>query len=175
MSNSSSGHGSDSEERFSSFERMLGDRALGTGPQKRGELMYECGHAAGFAEARIKAGRATRRSRVTGLAASMIACASIVMQIRSFELNSPHQLAGKRPENTDPAEVVKPIQMPAADDWLVQLTARRHTDSRNQNALRASSSLEMLNALNEPDSDFTPTGPSDSESTLQPRDFQNFL
>lgn len=175
MSSSFNGHGSDFEERFSPFEKMLGDRSFGPGPQNRGEVMYECGHAAGFTEARKQHGRATRRWRVTGLAASVIACASIVMQIRSFESNSPDQPAAERPVNTDSAEVAMPIQMPASDDWLVQLTTKSHSDDQNQNALRASSSIEILNVLNEPESDLTPAAPCDQEPTLQPRDFQKFL
>ncbi len=179
MSNSHNGLDEDADEQFSPFEKMLGNRPLGAGPQKSGQLMYECGHAAGIAEARKQLARTTRRWRVTGLAASMIACASIVMQIRSFDSNGADRLVAEQPLKAgpaqDPADVVKPAHNAASHDWLAQLTTNNHTEGQNSGTLRASSSIEILSHLNEPEGGFTPDGPFNQESTLQPRDFQKFL
>ena len=179
MSNSHNELGEDAGEQFSSFEKMLANRPLGAGRQKCGDLMYECGYAAGVAESRKQLALTTRRWRVTGFAASMIACASIVMQLRSFDSNGPDQLMVEQPLKAspaeDPAEVITPAHNAASHDWLAQLTTNNPTNGQNNGVLRASSSMEILNHLNEPVSEFTPDGPFNQESTLRPRDFQKFL
>jgi hypothetical protein len=175
MNNSNNAPGDDLDEQFSPFERMLRDHSLAAGPQKRGELFYECGYAAGVAEAKKRLERATRRWRVVGVAASVLACASFVIQLRSFESNNSNQVVVERPVNADQAEAVTTNHKAAADDWLTLLTMERRTVGDDRDVLRASSSMQIFSEQNDPAGELTPIGPSDQESILQPGDFQQFL
>ena len=175
MNNSNNDPGDDLDERFSPFERMLRDHSLGAGPQKRGELFYECGYAAGVAEAKKQLERATRRWRVVGLAASVVACGSFVLQLRSFESDKSNQVVVERPDNAEQAEAVTTKHKAAADDWLAQLTMERRTVGDDRNVLRASSSMQIFSEQNDAAGELTPVGPSDQDSILQPGDFQQFL
>jgi hypothetical protein len=119
--------------------------------------------------------RATRRWRVVGVAASVLACASFVIQLRSFESNNSNQVVVERPVNADQAEAVTTNHKAAADDWLTLLTMERRTVGDDRDVLRASSSMQIFSEQNDPAGELTPIGPSDQESILQPGDFQQFL
>ena len=175
MNNSNNDPGDELDERFSPFESMLRDHSLGAGPQKRGELLYECGYAAGVAEAKKQLERTTRRWRVVGLAASVVACGSLVLQLRSFESNNSNQVVVERPVNPDQGEAVPTKHNAASDHWLAQLAMERRTVGQDRDVLRASSSMQIFSEQNDLASELTPVGPFSQESTLQPGDFQQFL
>ena len=175
MNNSSNDPCDDHDERFSPFERMLRDHSLVAGPQNRGELLYKCGYAAGVAEARLKLERATRRWRVVGLAASVVACGSFVIQLRFFESDNSTQIVVKQPVNLEQVEAATKKREAVTDDWLARLAMERRTVGHDRDVLRASSSMQIFSEQNDPSRELTPIGPSDHESILQPGDFQQFL
>lgn len=165
----------DSDDQFRQFERQLRDRSFGSGPRQRDQLLYQCGYAAGVASKKNELGRATGRWRAIGIAASMLACVSLFVQLRSFETDDSSHAGMERSETPSQAEAGKTKQTAVSDHWFTKLTEEHQADRHDLGTLRASGSMQSFSEVDEPQSDDTPTERAEHESTLQPRDFPRFL
>ncbi len=66
------------------FEHFLKQQRLGSPVNRSGELLYQCGYAAGLAAARQQTKAMTSRWRLVGLAASAVACVSLGLNVLSM-------------------------------------------------------------------------------------------
>lgn len=63
------------------FEHFLKQQRLGPPVNRSGELLYQCGYAAGLAAALQQTNAATKRWRLVGLAAAAVACVSLGLNV----------------------------------------------------------------------------------------------
>lgn len=163
------------DDQLSPFERHLSDRSLGSGPRKRDELFYQCGYAAGVAEAKCQYGRATVRWRVFGIAASVLACVSLFAHFNLSETSNSRHAGIERTESNQPSNSVNSYASQTMDHLLARLTENRRTDDQERSTLRATPLMPGIGEMNEPPVDDAPIVPFEREPTLQPRDFPRFL
>ncbi len=125
-------------DELSPFEQRLRDQSLGPRPSHVGEIMYECGYAAGVAASRKRTRVVTTRWQVVSLAASALACLSFSSHFFSTAVNRSDQL-GKgnsgNPAQKQSADLEPKI---AANAWGMHLTRGRHSDQPSAGTLRAS-------------------------------------
>jgi hypothetical protein len=173
------------EDPLSDFERQLRARELGASPERRGELMYQCGYAAGVSATQKSSARATKRWRLVGLVASMFACLASLSHLGPWPAPDRDQLGMAQSEKA-PLEMTTPgtwpsVKADARRSWS-ELDAERHSLAWNRLAnrptkgiLRATSnSLTEIETI-QVESEVSEIQPSQNAAPLRPCDFSTFL
>lgn len=124
-------------DELSPFEQRLRDQSLGPRPGHLGEIMYECGYAAGIAASQKKTRVATTRWQVVSLAASALACLSFSSHFFSLEGNRSDQFRNGNSGNAAQQQSTDLEPHIAANAWVMHLTRDRQSDQRNAATLRA--------------------------------------
>lgn len=160
------------DDQLGEFELRLRERTLGSSPERRDELMYHCGYAAGVAETRMQSHRMTMRWRAVGLAASLLACVSLLAHFMPSDENSDNQLGMKTPLIPLPAE----SEMAASDtDLFALLTRERQSTQQSTRILRASATALTNVNTERIDAEIKPIVTDDQSTPLRPGDFTLFL
>ncbi len=128
---------SKNNDELSPFEQRLRDQPLGPRPSHLGEIMYECGYAAGVTASQKKTRVVTTRWKVVSLAASALACLSFSSYFFSTEVDRIDQL-GKGISGNAQQQSADLEPKIAANTWGMYLTRDRHSDQRSAGTLRAS-------------------------------------
>ncbi len=130
-------------EVWTQFEQRLRGQRLGPATDQRDTILYECGFAAGVAEAYKESSRRTIRWQAVGLAAAVLAAASLTFPFVSGKAGftdrfgmSPRVQATPQSEETE--------MRSSENAWLKHLTHDRQVDVRSTRVLRVSSSLEEV-------------------------------
>lgn len=166
---------------LAAFERRLRNQSLGEGPEKRDEILYQCGFAAGIESTRKQQHSITRRWRGLSIAASLLAMISISMQARSILQESQVPSTATLAQNEPPHEVS--IDGGSSDSVvrLTELHRNRPSLDTTSNALSVSSQIATLNSRNlnqemseqegENQTVFFPSIEGVRKEVLQPKDF----
>lgn len=162
-----------SEEELSEFERSLGKRSLGTGPDRRGELMYECGYAAGVTATQKNSRRTIVRWRGVGLAASVLACISSFAAFSNSGSDRMVEISQQSSQNIP--KTSEKGTLPANDPWLALMTQDRQAHESSQGILRASSTIRFDFDPEPLTIDSNQTSPIQQDTPLRPGDFPLFL
>ncbi len=165
----------ENNDALSPFEQRLRDQSLGPRPSHLGEIMYECGYAAGVAASQKKTRVVTTRWQVVSLAASALACLSFSSHFFSTAVNRSDQLGKGNSGNAAQQQPTDLEPKTATNAWVMHLTRDRHSDQRTAGTLRE---LETLKGAANTDGledeleaiPFTAPNPS-----LRPSDFPLFL
>ena len=125
-------------DEWSPFEQRLRDQALCPQLGHLGEIMYECGYAAGVAASRKRTRVVTTRWQVVSLAASALACLSFSSHFFSTEVNRSDQFGKGNSGNAAEQKSTDPEPQIAGNAWVMHLTRDRQPDQRTAGTLRAS-------------------------------------
>ncbi len=174
MSNSQA-QASEDPEPWDEFELQLRAQVLGAGPQRRDQVLYECGFQAGVAEAKRSLRHTARRWRALGVAASLAALASLAAHFFPANSASFKNSVVQRTGDVDPVHAAAPRVSPTSDPWLAQWTKARGDERRNLSTLRASDSVLTITEQRQPPLDVEPYEPDQTEPILQPRDLSLYL
>ena len=159
------------DDQLGEFELRLRERTLGSSPERRDELMYHCGYAAGVAETRMQSHRMTMRWRAVGLVASLLACVSLLAHFMPSDENSDNQLGMKTPLIPLPAE----SEMAVSDTDLFALLTRDYRSNQTTEVLRASATSLTNDNTERIDAEIKPIVTDDQSTPLRPGDFTLFL
>ena len=162
-------------DALTQFEQMLRSQSFGPGPSHRGELMYECGYAAGAAAARKKTHGATTRWRVVSLVASVLACVSLSSHYFPPGLNRIEQVGIDKQLKPSQQHSLETSVESAPDAWITLLSRDRQADRQTAGILRASGTTLDIMKPNGLDDRLEPV-PFETQSTpLRPTDFPLFF
>lgn len=160
---------------LSPFEQGLRNQSLGPRPSHLGEIMYECGYAAGVAASRKRTRVVTTQWQVVSLAASALACLSFSSHFFSTEVDRIDQLGKGSSGNAAQQQSTDLEPKIAANAWVLHLTRDRHSDQRTAGTLRELETLkgtENTGGLEDELEAIPFTAPNPS---LRPSDFPLFL
>jgi len=152
------------------FEQFLQQQPLGKPSGHSGELLYQCGHAAGMATANRQSQATVKRWQTLGLAAATIACMLIGVQLLP---TTPTPNGGQTTQTKTPvpeATTLPPTQLyKQSQDSLL---AEQQPDSTGQpNVLSASPWQLQLTGLPATTAEPIPTVPNQGNKILRPRDY----
>lgn len=170
---------------MSGFEKRLSAQTLGTSPENRDEILYQCGYAAGCVANKKQQLRHLTRWRCIGIAASIVATFSLSVH---FVTNSTNKLGNSNIAGVQPKPSANAEFIPSAgttDNFVVHLSERsqREGDRNSANRTTAQSSRirleDFIKQDNWPSTKMQPiVFPSVNESghkTLQPKDSLSVL
>lgn len=163
------------EGELSPFEQRLRDQSLGPRPGHLGEIMYECGYAAGVAASRRRTRVVTARWQVVSLAAIAIACLSFSTHFFSAEVNRSDQTGKRNSDNVAQQQSTEVEPKVAANAWVMHLTRSRQPDERTAGTLRASETLNGAENSRELVDGLESVPFTAPNSPLRPSDFPLFL
>jgi hypothetical protein len=122
------------DQPLSEFELELGQQSLGSGPRHVGGVMYQCGYAAGVAEAKKQTHRTTTRYRFFALAASIFASVLLTSHFLSLHGDRNRQMGmDQQPTSLPPANE----EIRAQDAWITLLTREHESNQHTTGILRA--------------------------------------
>jgi hypothetical protein len=158
-------------EELLSLESKLRKRSLGSGPTNRNKLMYECGYAAGAADASRKLRQAKSQWRLVGIAASFVACLSLFSSIKFDESGGESRLGNRTKSLANESRSTES----SSNTWILHLTKDRQREQQADHTLRASEdSIEFTNSV-KPSSGIKSIPSEGNNNTLRPKDFPLFL
>lgn len=164
-----------SQDPWDEFAQTLRDRTLGPPPSHRGVLLYQCGYAAGSANASRKLQRTTVRLQFVGVAASIIACLAIVSHFLPKNSWGSTQSDVSEVVSTPPVTDQNANRESVWDAWIDRQTTDVVEGPQPTGVLRAS--FTTLHSLedNRMEVSPVPVGEREQEKTLRPGDFPLFL
>jgi len=154
------------------FEHFLKEQRLGPPKNRSGELLYQCGYAAGLAAAQQQTNSATKRWRLVGLAAAAVACVSLGLNVLSIsQMPSDESLA-----RVDSAVESQTTETPSSHDdkrgWESFLAQQRPpVPEQVEGTLRASSWKLPLPEIQATIQGSVPAVPAANPKILQPNDY----
>lgn len=162
-------------DELSPFEQRLRDQSLGPRPSHLGEIMYECGYAAGVAASRKRTRVVTTRWQVVSLAASALACLSFSSHFFSTELDRIDQLGKGSSGNAAQQQSADLEPKIAANTWVMHLTRDRHSDQQTVGTLQASGTPKVTSSTGGLEDKLEPIPFTAPNPPLRPSDFPLFL
>lgn len=173
------------QHEMSDFEKQLSEQTIGTSPENRDDILYQCGYAAGRITNRRQQMRHLNRWRCIGIAASIVATISLSAHFTMNTKNQPgsSDIAGSQ---SKPTANAKSTPIPAAtDNFGVHLTERSQSESDGNGAYRTTAQSSRIRLEDFIEQDSWPSTmiqpivfPSVNESnrkTLQPKDSLSVL
>lgn len=170
---------------LAAFERRLRNQSLGEGPEKRDEILYQCGFAAGMESTRKRQHSITQRWRGLSIAASLLALISISMQTWSILQENLAPTTASLAQNEAPHEVSIDVGSSDSVGRIAELNRIRPFFNPASDALSVSSQTATLNSKNlnqemsEHDGEiqavFFPSIEGVRKEVLQPKDFSLIL
>lgn len=170
---------------MSGFEKQLSEQTLGSLPDNRDEILYQCGYAAGRVAIQRQQMRHLHRWRCIGIAASIVATFSLSAHFVKNTTNKPgnSDIAGEQPKPCANAEFIPSAG--ATDNFVFHLNERSQHESDENVSYRttAQSSRIRLEDFIEPDSwpspkiqpILFPSVNNSDRKTLQPKDSLSVL
>lgn len=136
-----SGHDGDG---ISGFEKRLNEQTLGSLPENRDEILYQCGYAAGLVANQRQQMRHLHHWRCIGIAASIVATfslsAHLVMNIKITPGSSDIAV-----ENSKPSTSTQSIPNAATtDNFVVHLNERSQHESEGNDSYRTTAQSSRL-------------------------------
>lgn len=162
-------------DELSTFEQRLRHQSLGPRPGHLGEIMYECGYAAGVSASRKKTRVVTTRWQVVSLAASALACISFSSHFFSTEVNRADQLGKGNSGNAAQQQLTDLEPIITANAWVMHLTRDRQLDQRTSRTLRASGTPKGTTSTGVLEDDLESIPFTAPNPPLRPSDFPLFL
>lgn len=163
------------EDELSPFEQRLRDQSLGPRPGNLGEIMYECGYAAGVTASRKITRVVTTRWQVVSLAASALACLSFSSHFFPAEVNRSDQLGKGNSDNAAQQQSTDVEPNVAANAWVMHLTRDRQSDQLTAGTLRASETLKGTANTGGLEDELESIPFTSPNPPLRPSDFPLFL
>jgi len=154
------------------FEHFLKQQRLGPPVNRSGELLYQCGYAAGLAAAQQQSKATTSRWRLVGLAAAAVACVSLGLNVLSMsQMPSDQSLA-----RVDSAVGSQAAETPSPHDdkrvWESFIAKQRPpVPEQSAGTLRASSWRLPLPDIQATSQSPVPAVPAANHKILQPNDY----
>ncbi len=154
------------------FEHFLKQQRLGPPVNRSGELLYQCGYAAGLAAAQQQTKATTSRWRLVGLAAAAVACVSLGLNVFSMS----QMPRGESLARVDPAVDSQTTETPSSIDdkrgWeSILLKQRPPVAEQAGGTLRASSWKLPLPEIQATIQGSVPAVPAANPKILQPNDY----
>lgn len=160
---------------LSEFELQLGERSLGDKPARGGQLMYECGYAAGVSATRKRSARVTKGWQLVGLAASMVACMASLSHLGSWRVTDREQLGMEQLGARPSVKTEEPRSRSISEAERHQVTWERLANRPAKGMLRTTSTLLTEIEAVRVDREASSIEPTQDSVPLRPCDFSLFL